>query len=86
MDFLADRWRGDLGEGHSAKLAGHSGLPVRLLPAAGRLEGARSSHAGRSRNLLAGRAYRVVMRVLAVMLALFALLLFREGLKHLAVI
>jgi hypothetical protein len=29
---------------------------------------------------------RVVMRVLAVMLALFALLLFREGLKQLAVI
>jgi threonine/homoserine/homoserine lactone efflux protein len=42
--------------------------------------------AGRSRNLLAGRAYRVVMRVLAVMLALFALLLFHEGFKHLAVI
>ncbi|HOC58296.1 MAG TPA: LysE family translocator [Verrucomicrobiota bacterium] len=42
--------------------------------------------AGRSRNLLAGRPYRVTMRVLAVMLALFALLLFREGLKHLAVI
>ena len=41
--------------------------------------------AGRSRNLLAGRLYRVVMRVLAVLLALFALLLFREGLKHLAV-
>jgi len=36
--------------------------------------------------LLAGRPYRVAMRVLAVMLALFALLLFREGLKHLAVI
>ena len=42
--------------------------------------------AERSRNLLAGRPYRVVMRVLAVLLALFALLLFREGLKHLAVI
>jgi threonine/homoserine/homoserine lactone efflux protein len=42
--------------------------------------------AGRSRDLLAGRPYRVVMRVLAVMLALFALLLFREGLKHLGVI
>jgi len=42
--------------------------------------------AGRSRNLLAGRPYRVVMRVLAVMLALFALLLFREGLKHLEAI
>jgi threonine/homoserine/homoserine lactone efflux protein len=42
--------------------------------------------AGRSRNLLAGRAYRVVMRVLAVLLALFALLLVREGLKHLALI
>jgi threonine/homoserine/homoserine lactone efflux protein len=39
--------------------------------------------AGRSRNLLAGRPYRVAMRVLAVLLALFALLLFREGLKHL---
>jgi threonine/homoserine/homoserine lactone efflux protein len=42
--------------------------------------------AGRSCNLLVGRAYRVVMRVLAVLLALFALLLFREGLKHLALI
>jgi len=42
--------------------------------------------AGRSRDLLAGRPYRVVMRVLAALLALFALLLFREGLKHLAVI
>jgi threonine/homoserine/homoserine lactone efflux protein len=42
--------------------------------------------AGRSRNLLAGRAYRLVMRVLAVLLGVFALLLFREGLRHLAVI
>jgi threonine/homoserine/homoserine lactone efflux protein len=42
--------------------------------------------AGRSRNLLAGRPYRVVMRVLAVLLGVFALLLFREGLKLLAVV
>ena len=42
--------------------------------------------AGRSRDLLAGRAYRVVMRVLAVLLGFFAVLLFREGLKLLAVI
>jgi threonine/homoserine/homoserine lactone efflux protein len=42
--------------------------------------------AGRSRELLAGRPYRVVMRVLAVLLGVFALLLFREGLKLLAVI
>lgn len=42
--------------------------------------------AGRSRHLLAGRPYRVVMRVLAALLVVFALLLFREGLKHLAVI
>jgi threonine/homoserine/homoserine lactone efflux protein len=42
--------------------------------------------AGRSRHLLAGRAYRVAMRVLAVMLAVFALLLFTEGLRQLAVI
>lgn len=41
--------------------------------------------AGRSRNLLAGRPHRIAMRVLAVMLAVFALLLFREGLKHLGV-
>ena len=40
--------------------------------------------AGRSHNLLAGRPYRVAMRILAVMLALFALLLFRQGLKHLS--
>lgn len=42
--------------------------------------------AGRTRDLLVGRSYRLVMRVLAVLLAVFALLLFREGLKHLAVI
>jgi threonine/homoserine/homoserine lactone efflux protein len=42
--------------------------------------------AGRSRDLLAGRPYRLVMRVLALLLAFFALLLFREGLRHLAVI
>ena len=42
--------------------------------------------AGRSRDLLAGRPYRVVMRVLTVLLGLFALLLFREGLRHLALI
>jgi threonine/homoserine/homoserine lactone efflux protein len=41
---------------------------------------------GRSRNVLTGRPYEVAMRVLAVVLAVFALLLFREGLKHLAVI
>jgi len=35
--------------------------------------------AARSRDLLAGRPYQVVMRVLAVLLGLFALLLFREG-------
>ena len=38
----------------------------------------------RSRNLLAGRSYRVVMRGLAVLMGIFALLLFRDGLKHLA--
>ncbi len=37
----------------------------------------------RSRDLLDGRAYRVVMRVLAVLLGLFAVLLFREGVKQL---
>ena len=42
--------------------------------------------AGRSRDLLAGRPYRVVMRVLAVLLGFFAVLLFREGLKYLAVL
>jgi threonine/homoserine/homoserine lactone efflux protein len=41
---------------------------------------------GRSRALLTGRPYRVTLRVLAVLLAVFALLLIREGLKHLAVI
>jgi threonine/homoserine/homoserine lactone efflux protein len=39
--------------------------------------------AGGSRNLLAGRLHWVVMRVLAVLLALFALLLFREKLRQL---
>lgn len=42
--------------------------------------------AARSRNLLGGRGYRVAMRMLAVLLALFALLLLREGLGQLAVI
>ncbi len=41
--------------------------------------------AGRSRDLLAGRAYRVVMRALAVLLACFAVLLLRDGLERLAV-
>jgi threonine/homoserine/homoserine lactone efflux protein len=40
----------------------------------------------RSRDWLTGRPYRWVTRALAVLLALFALLLFREGLQHLAVI
>lgn len=40
--------------------------------------------AGRSRTLLSGWPYQVAMRVLAVMLALFALLLFREGVRQLA--
>ncbi len=42
--------------------------------------------AGRSRSLLADRTYRVAMRVLAVMLAVFALLLLRDGLEQLAVL
>jgi hypothetical protein len=42
--------------------------------------------AGRSRDLLAGRPYRVVMRVLALLLGIFAILLFREGLKLLALV
>jgi threonine/homoserine/homoserine lactone efflux protein len=41
--------------------------------------------AGRFRNLLTGRPYRLAMGLLAVMLAVFALVLFREGLKHLEV-
>ena len=39
--------------------------------------------AARFRDLLAGRPYRVVMRILGVLLVLFALLLFRQGLKNL---
>jgi threonine/homoserine/homoserine lactone efflux protein len=42
--------------------------------------------AGRSRDLLAGRTYRVVVHGLGMLLALFAILLFREGLKQLAVL
>ena len=42
--------------------------------------------AGQSSDLLAGRPYRVVMRVLAVLLAVFAVLLVREGFKQLAVL
>jgi len=40
--------------------------------------------AGRSRDLLAGRPYRITMRVLAVLLVFFAVLLVREGLRQLA--
>jgi threonine/homoserine/homoserine lactone efflux protein len=40
----------------------------------------------RSRALLAGRSYRVVLRVLAVLLGVFAILLFREGLRQVAVL
>jgi hypothetical protein len=46
-------------------------------------KGARGSKAV---SALAGRPYRVLMRVLAVLLGGFALLLFREGLRQLAVI
>ncbi len=42
--------------------------------------------AGRSRDLLAGRPYRLVLRALAVLLAVFAALLLREGLRQLAVL
>ena len=42
--------------------------------------------AGQSRDLLTGQLYRVAMRVLAVLLGVFALLLFRGGLKYLGVI
>jgi threonine/homoserine/homoserine lactone efflux protein len=42
--------------------------------------------AGRARELLAGRPYRLVMRFLGVLLGLFAFLLFREGWKQLAVL
>ena len=40
--------------------------------------------AGRSRDFLAGRPYRITMRVLAALLVLLAVLLVREGLKQLA--
>ncbi len=40
--------------------------------------------AGRYRNVLSGSGYRVTMRVLAAMLALFGLLLLGDGLRHLA--
>jgi threonine/homoserine/homoserine lactone efflux protein len=39
--------------------------------------------AGRYRDVLSGNAYRVTMKLLAVLLAIFAVLLFREGWKHL---
>jgi threonine/homoserine/homoserine lactone efflux protein len=42
--------------------------------------------AGQSRDLLTAQPYRVAMRVLAVLLGFFALILFREGLKHLKAI
>ena len=42
--------------------------------------------AGRSRGLLDGRLYRIVMHVLAVSLVAFGLLLFREGARHLAIL
>lgn len=42
--------------------------------------------AGQSRNLLTGRPYRWVMRVLAVLLGVLGVLLFLEGLRHLALV
>jgi threonine/homoserine/homoserine lactone efflux protein len=42
--------------------------------------------AGRSRGFLEGRTYRIVMGLLGTMLALFAALLFRQGLRHLGYI
>jgi threonine/homoserine/homoserine lactone efflux protein len=42
--------------------------------------------AGRSRGLLAGRPYQATMRVLAVLLGVFAFLLFREGFRLLGMI
>jgi threonine/homoserine/homoserine lactone efflux protein len=39
--------------------------------------------AGRSRQFVAGRSYRVLLRALGLLLAVFAVLLCREGLKHL---
>jgi len=42
--------------------------------------------AAKSRGLLTGQPYVWVMRVLALMLGVFAILLFQEGLKHLDVI
>jgi threonine/homoserine/homoserine lactone efflux protein len=41
--------------------------------------------AGRSRDFLAGRGYRVTMRLLALALAGLALLLFREGFRQLGI-
>ncbi len=38
--------------------------------------------AGRSRQFLDSRAYRVVMRLPGIMLAVFAVLLFRQGLQY----
>ena len=86
MAILADRWRGGLSGSNDAKPAGGRGFSVRLLSSAGRLEGPGRAAGRTIRHFLAGRAYRVAMRVLAVLLGVFALLLFREGLKRLAVI
>ena len=41
---------------------------------------------GRSRHLLAGRGYVAVMRILGVLLLLFALMMFRDGLRLLGVL
>ncbi len=41
---------------------------------------------GRSRGLLRGRPYRLTMRLLGVLLVVFSVLLFREGLRCFAVV
>jgi len=41
---------------------------------------------GRSRHLLAGRGYLIVMRSLGILLVLFALLMFRDGLRLLGLL
>lgn len=86
MAILVDSGCGNLGEGTGEKLACRCDLSGWILPAAGCSKLTLALLAGRYRDLLGGRAYRVAMRVLAVLLGVFALLLFREGLKNLGVI
>jgi hypothetical protein len=84
--FLDYRGGGYSGEGNGGKLAGRRHFPDRIYLLLVGPKITVALLAGRFRDLLAGWGYRLIMRVLAVVLASFALLLLRDGLRQLALL